>query len=88
MLGPDDKPAYGEPPASIFQRQEDIPHGKLETIEYASKTVGTTRRLKVYTPPGYEPAGSATPAEGQPKAQIPDYVRELDGKKISTPLVR
>lgn len=36
-----------------------------------------------YTPPGYEPAGSATPTEGQPKAQIPDYVRELDGKKIS-----
>lgn len=53
VLGPDDKPAYGEPPASIFQRQEHIAHGKLETLEYASKTVGTNRRLKVYTPPGY-----------------------------------
>ena len=53
VLGPDDKPAYGEPPASIFQRQEDIPRGKLEGIEYVSKTVGTTRRLQVYTPPGY-----------------------------------
>ena len=53
VLGPDDKPAYGEPPASIFQRQEDIPRGKLEGIEYVSKTVGSTRRLQVYTPPGY-----------------------------------
>jgi len=53
VLGPDDKPAYGEAPASIFQRQENVPHGKLETLEYASRTVGTNRRLKVYTPPGY-----------------------------------
>lgn len=53
VLGPDDKPAYGEPPAGVFQRQADIPHGKLEVIEYASKTVGTNRRLQVYTPPGY-----------------------------------
>jgi len=55
VLGPDDKPAFGEPPASIFQRRADIPQGKLETIEYASKTVGTSRRLQVYTPPGFTP---------------------------------
>jgi len=31
----------------------DIPHGKIDTISYESKTVGTTRRTLIYTPPGY-----------------------------------
>lgn len=31
----------------------DIPHGKIDTISYDSKTVGTTRRALIYTPPGY-----------------------------------
>ena len=30
-----------------------IPHGKLEMIEYESTTVGATRKMNVYTPPGY-----------------------------------
>ena len=53
MLGPDDKPAFDDPPTGIDKRREDIPHGKLEMIEYESKTVGTTRKMNVYTPPGY-----------------------------------
>jgi enterochelin esterase-like enzyme len=52
-LGPDDKPAFGEPPAGINARRDNIPHGKLEMITYDSKTVGTTRKMQVYTPPGY-----------------------------------
>jgi enterochelin esterase-like enzyme len=51
--GPDDKPAYPEPPASAFERRDGIPHGKLELVEYDSKTVGTRRKMHVYTPPGY-----------------------------------
>jgi enterochelin esterase-like enzyme len=31
----------------------DIPHGKIDTISYNSKTVGTTRKALIYTPPGY-----------------------------------
>ncbi|GAO45318.1 alpha/beta hydrolase-fold protein [Flavihumibacter petaseus] len=31
----------------------DIPHGKVDTITYFSKTVGTERRAVLYTPPGY-----------------------------------
>ena len=31
----------------------DIPHGKLDTILYASKTVGTSRKVLIYTPPGF-----------------------------------
>ncbi|MCR9293274.1 MAG: alpha/beta hydrolase-fold protein [bacterium] len=52
-LGPDDKQAYADPPDSIVEKRDNIPHGKLEMIEYESKTVGTTRKMNVYTPPGY-----------------------------------
>lgn len=52
-LDPDDKPAYEAPPAGFNATRDDIPHGKLEMIEYESKTVGTTRKMQVYTPPGY-----------------------------------
>jgi hypothetical protein len=34
VLGPDDKPAFDDPPAGIDKPREDIPHGKLEMIEY------------------------------------------------------
>lgn len=53
VLGPDDKAAFPEPPAGINSKRENIPHGKLEMVEYNSKTVGTTRKMQVYTPPGY-----------------------------------
>lgn len=49
----DDKPAYAPPPTGFNARREEIPHGKMEMIEYHSKTVGSTRRMQVYTPPGY-----------------------------------
>ncbi len=52
-LNPDDKPAFDDPPAGIDKKRDGIPHGKLEMIEYESKTVGTTRKMQVYTPPGY-----------------------------------
>jgi enterochelin esterase-like enzyme len=52
-LGPDDKQVYPEPPQGFRANREEIAHGKLEMIEYDSKTVGTRRKLNVYTPPGY-----------------------------------
>ena len=52
-LNADDIPAFAEPPAGFDQKRDGIPHGKLEMIEYDSKTVGTTRKMNVYTPPGY-----------------------------------
>lgn len=53
VLNEDDKPAFPDPPAGWDQRRDGIPHGKLEMISYESKTVGTKRRMNVYTPPGY-----------------------------------
>src|SRR5512140_1987516 len=52
-LKPDDKPAFDDPPAGFNRKRDNIPHGKLEMIEYESKTVGTTRKMQAYTPPGY-----------------------------------
>lgn len=58
MLNADDVPAFPEPAADIIQKREGIPHGTLEMIEYDSKTVGTRRKMQVYTPPGYVKDGS------------------------------
>ena len=35
--------------------RDGIPHGKIDTILYKSKTVGATRKALIYTPPGYSP---------------------------------
>jgi enterochelin esterase-like enzyme len=52
-LGPDDKPAFDDPPAGFNARRQDIAHGELTTVQYDSKTLGTRRQMLVYTPPGY-----------------------------------
>ncbi len=52
VLSADDVPAFPEPATGI-EAEKDVPHGKLEMIEYDSKTVGTKRKMQVYTPPGY-----------------------------------
>ncbi|TVQ03609.1 MAG: esterase family protein [Planctomycetaceae bacterium] len=56
-LGPDDVAAYEPPPAGFMAAREDTPRGRVELIEYESKTVGTTRKMQVYTPPGYQTDG-------------------------------
>jgi enterochelin esterase-like enzyme len=53
VLNPDDVPAFPDPPAGFDKERKDIPHGELEMISYESKSVGTTRKMQVYTPPGY-----------------------------------
>ena len=53
VLGPDDKPYCDDPPADYNVVRNNITHGKLEMIQYDSKTVGTTRNMNIYTPPGY-----------------------------------
>lgn len=53
VLGPDDKPAFDDPPTGFNVERHDIPQGKLKMIEYESKTVGTRRKMNVYTPPNY-----------------------------------
>ncbi len=46
---------FPPPPEGIDAYRSDVLHGTLQTITYESKTVGTTRKMLVYTPPGYSP---------------------------------
>jgi enterochelin esterase-like enzyme len=41
-------------PGSDFMDTKDVPHGSVATVYYASAALGRTRRMHVYTPPGYE----------------------------------
>lgn len=52
-LKPDDKAAFPNPPEGFDQARDGISHGRLEMVEYDSKSVGTRRKALVYTPPGY-----------------------------------
>ena len=49
-----------EGPKGFDQLRPAIAHGKIDTISYASKTVGTTRKALVYTTPGL-PKGKKYP---------------------------
>jgi enterochelin esterase-like enzyme len=40
-------------PQGFDLRREGIESGKVETIEYDSKAAGCTRKMRVYTPPGF-----------------------------------
>jgi enterochelin esterase family protein len=39
----------------LIHSMQDVPHGRIHYHFYASKTLGHTRPLVIYTPPGYEP---------------------------------
>ncbi len=41
-------------PESAFQATADVPHGELRAVWFPAAVLGQTRRLHVYTPPGYE----------------------------------
>jgi hypothetical protein len=76
VLGPDDKPAFPNPPEGFDKPREGVAKGELKRVDYDSKTVGVKRWMQVYTPPGYSkdkkpmvvvfPNGNATanPDEG------------------------
>tara|TARA_R110000744_G_scaffold347320_1_gene452858 strand:+ start:138 stop:989 length:852 start_codon:yes stop_codon:yes gene_type:complete len=40
-------------PVGFDAVQAAIPHGKIDSVMYPSKTVGNDRRMLIYTPPGY-----------------------------------
>ena len=52
-LKPDDKAAFLNPPEGFDKPRDGIERGKLERVDYDSKTVGAKRWMQVYTPPGY-----------------------------------
>src|SRR5262249_43243038 len=40
-------------PKGFDAKRDGVDRGKVETVEYESKTVGVKRKAQVYTPPGY-----------------------------------
>jgi enterochelin esterase-like enzyme len=40
-------------PVAFDASRTEIAHGRMDTVTYASKTVGTKRKALVYTPPGF-----------------------------------
>src|SRR5437763_183163 len=51
-----DSPASLAPaPKGFDARRDNIERGKIETVEYDSKTVGAKRKMVIYTPPGFSP---------------------------------
>lgn len=55
VLNDDDKPAFAPVPEGFDKARDGIPHGRLEMVEYDSKSVGTRRKALVYTPPNFSP---------------------------------
>jgi enterochelin esterase-like enzyme len=47
----------GTPPTT-WDVRTDVPHGSIETVWHNSKVTGDARYFCVYTPPGYDPAGT------------------------------
>jgi enterochelin esterase family protein len=40
--------------AAAFEDNQQVPHGEIRQVWYASQTLGMQRRMHVYTPPGYD----------------------------------
>lgn len=47
------QPAIEQAPKGFDVEKTGIERGTIETVEYASETVGTIRKAIIYTPPGY-----------------------------------
>lgn len=55
VLAADDTAMLQHAPDGFDKKRDNIQRGKTDSVTYHSSTVGTTRRLLVYTPPGYSP---------------------------------
>lgn len=47
------EPFIVQAPVGFDQLNPSVPSGKVETVSYDSKTVGTSRKATIYTPPGF-----------------------------------
>jgi enterochelin esterase-like enzyme len=53
--------ALAQAPEPAYLQVRAIPHGKVETVPYKSKALGTDRKMIVYTPPGYDSSSTRYP---------------------------
>jgi len=97
-LGPDDKQTFPDPPAGFSATRDKVSHGEVKVVEYDSKTLGTRRMMRVYTPPGYTKDKKYpvlymlhglgnTSTEWTQRAKAPQIVDNLLADKKIQPLV-
>jgi len=48
-------------PDAAFEDNNPVPHGQIRLVWYNSATLGTQRRMHVYTPPGYDASSKRYP---------------------------
>lgn len=48
-------------PETAFEDNKAVPHGEVREVWYQSNTLGMERRMRVYTPPGYEKGNTKYP---------------------------
>ncbi|HLK96187.1 MAG TPA: alpha/beta hydrolase-fold protein, partial [Hymenobacter sp.] len=48
-------------PETAFEDVTAVPHGEVREVWYSSSSLGTMRRMHVYTPPGYEKGATKYP---------------------------
>jgi enterochelin esterase-like enzyme len=53
--------AAAQEPGPAYLEVRSIPHGTVRTVAYKSKSLGTDRKVVVYTPPNYETSTSRLP---------------------------
>jgi len=53
--------AQAPAPAPTYLQMRPIPHGAVQSVAYKSKSLGTDRKLMVYTPPGYDTSTTRYP---------------------------
>src|SRR5262245_33998784 len=49
------------PPPPPYLQARNVPHGTVKSHEYKSKSLGTDRKVMVYTPPDYEKSTALYP---------------------------
>jgi enterochelin esterase-like enzyme len=55
VLAADDVRTIPDAPSGFDSVRADAAHGRIENFEYLSTVTGTTRKARVYLPPGYSP---------------------------------
>src|SRR3954470_20030686 len=59
VLEADENPAFPAAPVGMYKKRTGIANGTIDTVTYDSKSVGTKRKMSVYTPPGYNKNSNA-----------------------------
>jgi hypothetical protein len=74
-------------PSGFASRRDGVERGKIETVEYGSKSVGDTRKMTVYLPPGSSGCSEATsPAHSEQRSSgfgLTDPINRIFSQVIS-----